>query len=157
MSDAGENGVSVGKREAITAVLIWGKRYGYGHIIAHLKAAWIKSLIAHGSSEASAIMGADTSALGYPAHVGSPEQVDVCLVIMNDWDGLYIDGELAVEDNTLYAMSAIKALADRCHLVVSSKDQETVDEPLFVGDLPRKLVDLETELAQLESERPRGA
>ena len=53
-----------GEKEAIERVLDAGRAYGYGNMIAHLKRAWAKLLIADGLSEEAALKAADTSA--YP-------------------------------------------------------------------------------------------
>lgn len=59
-----------GEKRAIETVLYIGGLYGYGNMIAHLKTAWAKSLIAQGISKDAALQATNVSA--YPIDENEP-------------------------------------------------------------------------------------
>ena len=61
----------------------------------------------------------------------------VTFVSGDDWQGLYIDGELKREGHSLAARDVLELLGVRCDYVTA--DQQWLEES---GDLPRRLSDV---------------
>ena len=80
-----------------------------------------------------------------PVPVGQPEPVEVCMVFMGDWEGMYIDGKLVAKAEYIFAMEALAALPGRCHLNVSSL---AVEEDAFEGQLPEQLAEVQAAIAK---------
>ena len=59
-----------GEQSAINSVLNLGGKYGYGNMIAHLKTAWAKKLMAQGIPKEAALQATNVSA--YPISENEP-------------------------------------------------------------------------------------